>query len=201
MSNGTDYYGDNILETKNMKKQFGKIKILITVFLLFVSCGIFAQASNNIKISPQVNAASKKLGYLGSLKYKGDDLSIGGFLYGVKTGKIRMSDGIKHVFYYRWKCDHLFKSIQILKEHVLYSFDISVREDPESNKSTDETFTILLKKRKGFNYMTGQQLSQLDGLYYAFIGMTTYQTELGDTNTVPVFKSIDDELKNIMNKK
>jgi hypothetical protein len=171
------------------------IKIALATVILVVYCNVFAQATNDIKISPKIDAASKKLGYLGKLQYKGDDLSIGGFLYGVKTGKIRMSDGVKHIFYYRWECDHLFKSIQVLKKYVLYSFDMSVREDPESSKATDEIFTIFIVKRKGFNYMTDQQLSQLDGLYYAFIGMETYTNAIGSTNTVPIFKCIDDELK------
>jgi len=174
------------------------IKIALTIIILFIYCNALAQATKDIIISPKIDAASKKLGYLGKFEnneYKNKQLSIGGFLLCVKMGEARMSDGIRHIFYYRWQCDHLFRSIQVLNKYVLYSFEMSVMEDPESSKATDETFTIFIVKRKGFNYMTDQQLSQLDGLYYAFIGMETYTNAIGSTNTVPIFKCIDDKLK------
>lgn len=173
------------------------IKIALTATMLIICCGTFAQATKDIIISLKINAASKKLGYLGKFennKYKNKQLSIGGFLMCVKMGEVRMSDGIRHIFYYRWQCDHLFRSIQVLNKYVLYSFEMSVMEDPKSSKATDETFTIFIMKRKGFNYMTDQQLSQLDGLYYVFIGTTTYTNAMGTTNTVPIFKCIDSEV-------
>lgn len=171
------------------------IKILLTTVILCSCCSSFAQDIKDIEISPKINTASKNAGYLGKFEYKNTQYSIGTFLYAVKTGKLTIKDGMRHVFYYRYACDHRFKVIQVLEKYVLYSCDVSLQEDPDSDETTDETFTFLLEKRNGNNYITDQQLNRSDGLYYALIDIVTYQTALGSTNTVLLFKCVDDELK------
>lgn len=122
-----------------------------------------------------------KLGYREVKTY-----GIAGFLYQVMEGKKDLEDGIGVLLWNKprsmaARTDKKFKLLQIAGDILIYTF---------SDWSNDELidFTIIIPKKAGGKYLPGQRLK---GEYFTYVDNFEYITTLGSSNTAPIFKHVD----------